>query len=60
MSDLQQFDAVFFDETSEHLEDIESLLLEMDENDPQIDDLNAIFRSAHYSGLIISEGVLAS
>lgn len=44
---LQQFDKVFFEEVSEHLEEMESLLLDMDENDADPDALNAIFRAAH-------------
>ena len=44
---LQQFDKVFFEEVAEHLEEMESLLLDMDENDADPDALDAIFRAAH-------------
>ncbi|MDP2964336.1 MAG: chemotaxis protein CheA [Sulfurimicrobium sp.] len=45
--DMSQFYQVFFDETAEHLASMESLLVGMDINDPNLDDLNAIFRAAH-------------
>ena len=45
--DLSQFYQVFFEEAAEHLASMESLLLALDVNDPSMDDLNAIFRSAH-------------
>ncbi|MCP5078921.1 MAG: chemotaxis protein CheA [Psychromonas sp.] len=45
--DMQQFNAVFFEEVSEHLTNMESLLLDIDVTCPNIDDLNAIFRAAH-------------
>ena len=44
---LSQFYEVFFDETSEHLAEMENLLLGLDESSPAADDLNAIFRAAH-------------
>lgn len=45
--DLSQFYQVFFEEAGEHLASMESLLLALDVSDPSMDDLNAIFRSAH-------------
>lgn len=45
--DITQFYQVFFEETAEHLATMESLLLALDVADPAMDDLNAIFRSAH-------------
>jgi two-component system chemotaxis sensor kinase CheA len=45
--DLSQFYQVFFEETAEHLATMESLLLDLDVANPSMDDLNAIFRSAH-------------
>jgi two-component system chemotaxis sensor kinase CheA len=45
--DLSQFYQVFFEEASEHLASMESLLLGLDVADPSMDDLNAIFRAAH-------------
>jgi two-component system chemotaxis sensor kinase CheA len=45
--DLSQFHTVFFDEAAEHLAAMESKLLELDLSNPDLEDLNAIFRSAH-------------
>lgn len=45
--DLSQFYQVFFEEASEHLASMESLLLALDVSDPSMADLNAIFRAAH-------------
>ncbi|WP_022942041.1 chemotaxis protein CheW [Psychromonas hadalis] len=45
--DMQQFNAVFFEEVSEHLTNMESLLLDIDVDSPNLEDLNAIFRAAH-------------
>lgn len=45
--DLSQFYQVFFEETAEHLSNMESLLLGLDVSNPSMDDLNAIFRAAH-------------
>lgn len=45
--DITQFYQVFFEEAAEHLSTMESLLLSLDVADPGMDDLNAIFRSAH-------------
>jgi len=45
--DLSQFFQVFFEEATEHLATMESLLLALDVADPSMDDLNAIFRAAH-------------
>ncbi len=45
--DLSQFFETFFDEADELLADMERLLLGLDLDNPDIDELNAIFRSAH-------------
>lgn len=45
--DMSQFYQVFFEETAEHLANMESLLLGLDIANPSMDDLNAIFRAAH-------------
>jgi two-component system, chemotaxis family, sensor kinase CheA len=45
--DLGQFHEIFFDEASEHLAIMESLLLAVGDAAPSDDDLNAIFRAAH-------------
>jgi len=45
--DMSQFYQVFFEESAEHLADMERMLLDIDVNAPDIDDLNAIFRAAH-------------
>lgn len=44
---MSQFHQVFFDETDEHLANMESLLLELDLAAPDEEALNAIFRAAH-------------
>ncbi len=45
--DMSQFYQVFFDEATEHLASMESLLVALDVNAPAMEDLNAIFRAAH-------------
>jgi|694.fasta_scaffold01367_41 two-component system chemotaxis sensor kinase CheA len=45
--DMSQFYQVFFEEAQEHLNSMESLLLELDISDPDAEQLNAIFRAAH-------------
>ena len=45
--DLSQFYQVFFEETAEHLANMEAHLLELDVDDPDPEELNAIFRAAH-------------
>ncbi|PLC51887.1 chemotaxis protein CheA [Pollutimonas subterranea] len=45
--DLSQFFETFFDEADELLADMERLLLGLDLANPDIDELNAIFRAAH-------------
>ncbi|MBS4098002.1 MAG: chemotaxis protein CheA [Sulfuricella sp.] len=45
--DMSQFFQVFFDETAEHLNEMEQQLLNLDVDAPNPDDLNAIFRAAH-------------
>ncbi len=45
--DMQQFHAVFFEESQEHLAEMEQLLLQVDPNNPDAEQLNSIFRAAH-------------
>lgn len=45
--DMSQFYQVFFEETGEHLANMEQLLLGLDVSAPSLEDLNAIFRAAH-------------
>jgi two-component system chemotaxis sensor kinase CheA len=45
--DMKQFHAVFFEESQEHLDEMEQLLLELDVNNPDHETLNSIFRAAH-------------
>ncbi|MDD3481899.1 MAG: chemotaxis protein CheW [Azovibrio restrictus] len=44
---MSQFYQVFFEESAEHLAEMESLLLGLDVAAPESEDLNAIFRAAH-------------
>lgn len=45
--DISQFYQVFFEETKEHLQQIEQLLLKLNVDQPDFEQLNAIFRAAH-------------
>ncbi len=45
--DMSQFYQVFFDESAEHLAAMEALLLDLDVDNPDMEQLNAIFRAAH-------------
>lgn len=45
--DMSQFTQVFFEESAEHLESMESILLAMDIENPNPEDMNALFRAAH-------------
>lgn len=45
--DLSQLADTFFEEAIEHLDNMERIFLEMDSGNPDPEDLNAIFRSAH-------------
>ncbi len=45
--DMTQFYQVFFEESEEHLAAMEALLLELDIEQPDAEQLNAIFRAAH-------------
>lgn len=45
--DLSRFHQVFFDESAEHLAEMERLLLALDVGNPDLEELNAIFRAAH-------------
>ncbi|GEA11948.1 chemotaxis protein CheW [Alteromonas sp. KUL49] len=45
--DIDQFHGVFFEESEEHLDDMEQLLMSFDVDAPDAEDLNSIFRAAH-------------
>ena len=45
--DIEQFHGVFFDESDEHLDDMEQLLIGLDVDSPDSEELNSIFRAAH-------------
>lgn len=45
--DIEQFHSVFFDESDEHLDDMEQLLMSLDVDSPEPEELNSIFRAAH-------------
>jgi two-component system chemotaxis sensor kinase CheA len=45
--DMQQFHGVFFDESQEHLDNMEHELMELDLANPDAEQLNSIFRAAH-------------
>ncbi|WP_110599387.1 chemotaxis protein CheA [Salinicola lusitanus] len=45
--DISDFYDTFFEEAEELLADMERLLLDLDVDDPDVEDLNAIFRAAH-------------
>ena len=45
--DMSQFYQVFFEEAGEHLASMENLLLTLDVDNPDSEQLNAIFRAAH-------------
>src|SRR5574343_15660 len=45
--DMSQFYQVFFEEASDHLANMESMLLSIDLSAPDEEELNAIFRAAH-------------
>lgn len=45
--DMKQFHTVFFEESQEHLDEMEQLLLDLDLSAPDAEMLNSIFRAAH-------------
>lgn len=45
--DMSQFYSVFFAEAGEHLDSMETILLDLDLANPDTEQLNAIFRAAH-------------
>lgn len=45
--DMSQFHSVFLEESTEHLDEIEHLLMSLPEDNPDVEDLNSIFRAAH-------------
>ena len=45
--DMSQFHGVFIEESHEHLNDIERLLMALNIVQPDLEDLNSIFRAAH-------------
>ncbi len=46
-ADLSQFFQVFFDESAEHLAEMERILLSIDPHAPDEEELHAVFRAAH-------------
>jgi two-component system, chemotaxis family, sensor kinase CheA len=47
LADADAFREIFFEETREHLDNVEAILLRLDTDAPLPDDLNAIFRAVH-------------
>ncbi|ADZ90375.1 chemotaxis protein CheA [Marinomonas mediterranea] len=47
MDDMNQFTEIFFEEAQEHIDAMETLLLAFDIEEPDIEELNSIFRAAH-------------
>ncbi|MCO4786487.1 chemotaxis protein CheA [Marinomonas atlantica] len=47
MDNLSQFNDAFFEEAQEHLETMETLLLDYNVDAPDIEELNSVFRAAH-------------
>ena len=47
LADADAFREIFFEETQEHLANVEAILLRLDTDAPLPDDLNAIFRAVH-------------
>ena len=45
--DMSEFHGIFFEETSEHLASLETLLVGLDREQPDPEAMNAIFRAAH-------------
>lgn len=45
--DMSQFHGVFIEESQEHLDDIERLLMALQIENPDVEELNSIFRAAH-------------
>ncbi|MDN4502786.1 chemotaxis protein CheA [Alteromonadaceae bacterium BrNp21-10] len=45
--DMEQFHGVFFDESQEHLDEMEHQLMELNLDEPDPEQLNSIFRAAH-------------
>ena len=45
--DMSQFHGVFIEESQEHLDDIERLLMALNIEQPDLEELNSIFRAAH-------------
>jgi two-component system, chemotaxis family, sensor kinase CheA len=45
--DMAQFHGVFFDESQEHLDNMEQELMDLDLKQPDAEQLNSIFRAAH-------------
>jgi two-component system, chemotaxis family, sensor kinase CheA len=47
LGDPNAYRAIFFEETQDHLADVEAILLRLAPEQPYLDDLNAIFRAVH-------------
>ncbi len=46
-TDMDRFSSVFFEECAEHLSDMERILVALDPANPDMEELNALFRAAH-------------
>jgi two-component system chemotaxis sensor kinase CheA len=47
LGDANAYRAIFFEETQDHLAQVEAILLRLHPEQPYLDDLNAIFRAVH-------------
>jgi two-component system chemotaxis sensor kinase CheA len=47
LADPKAYRAIFFEETQDHLSDVEAILLKIEPNTPCLPELNAIFRAIH-------------
>jgi two-component system, chemotaxis family, sensor kinase CheA len=47
LADPKAYRAIFFEETQDHLSDVESILLKLEPQQPCLPELNAIFRAVH-------------
>lgn len=47
LGDTNAYREIFFEETQDHLANVESILLRLQPEEPCLDDLNAIFRAVH-------------
>ena len=47
LADPKAYRAIFFEETQDHLSDVETILLKLEPQQPCLPELNAIFRAVH-------------